>query len=157
MKINIIAAVGKNLELGKNNKLIWPLKEDLKYFKKMTIGKTVVMGDKTFYSIGKVLPGRNNIVLSFNEINIPGVTVFNDHKKIFSLEEDEIFIIGGESIYELFLPYANKLYLTEIKMEDSSADCYFPNFDKSKYKKNIIKNSQENGINYTFVCYEKIK
>ena len=79
MKINIIAAVGKNLELGKNNRLIWPIKEDLKYFKDKTINKTVVMGENTYFSIGKPLPNRKNIVLSYDK-NIKDVLVINDYK-----------------------------------------------------------------------------
>lgn len=154
MKINIIAAVGKKLELGKDNKLIWPLKEDLKYFKEMTTNKTVVMGEKTFYSIGKALPNRKNIVLSFDKKDIPGVIVLNDYKKVFDLEE-EVFIIGGASIYKLFLPLADTLYLTEIDKEEKKADCYFPGFDKDKYKKEIIKTGEDKGIKYSFTCYTK--
>lgn len=155
MKINIIAAVGRNLELGKDNKLIWHIDEDLKYFKKMTMGKTVVMGENTYYSIGKALPGRDNVVLSFNKKNIPGVKVLNDYKDVFKLDCDEIFIIGGASIYKLFLPYANNLYLTEIDMEDKNADCYFPSFDKTKYVKEIIGANTKDDINYSFVCYKR--
>ncbi len=103
MKINIIAAVGRNLELGKDNKLIWHIDEDLKYFKEMTIGKTVVMGENTYYSIGKALPCRDNVVLSFNRKNIPGVLVLNNYKDVFKLNCDEVFIIGGASIYDTFL------------------------------------------------------
>ena len=156
MKINIIAAVGKNLELGKNNKLIWPIKEDLKYFKEKTINKTVVMGENTFYSIGKPLPNRKNIVLSFTKKEIPKVLVFNNYEDVLNLQEDEIFIIGGASIYKLFLPYADSIYLTEIDKEEKEADCYFPNFDKSNYQKEIIKKSKSNELEYKFVCYKKV-
>lgn len=155
MKINIIAAVGRNLELGKDNKLIWHIDEDLKYFKKMTMGKTVVMGENTYYSIGKALPGRDNVVLSFNKKNILGVKVLNDYKDVFKLDCDEIFIIGGASIYELFLPYSDNLYLTEIDDEEISCDCYFPSFDKSLYDKTIIREGESLGIKYLFVCYSR--
>ena len=103
MIINIIAAVGKNLELGKNNRLIWSIKEDLKYFKEKTTGKVVVMGENTYNSIGKALPIRNNIVLSYDKKQIKDVTVINDYKEVFCLDEKEIFIIGGASIYKLFI------------------------------------------------------
>lgn len=155
MKVNIIAAVGKNLELGKDNKLIWNLKDDLKYFKEKTLGKTVVMGDNTYYSIGRLLPGRNNIILSLNDIEVDGALVLNDYKKVFSLDVDEVFIIGGSVIYNLFLPYADNIYLTEIEEEDNSADVYFPKFDTSLYDKEIIKLLDENNIKYSFVCYSK--
>lgn len=155
MIINIIAAVGKNLELGKNNRLIWPIKEDLKYFKEKTTGKTVVMGENTYNSIGKALPNRNNIVLSYDKKKIKDVTVINDYNEVFCLDEKEIFIIGGASIYRLFLPYAKSLYLTEIDMEDKDADCYFPSFDKTKYVKEIIGVNTKDDINYSFVCYRR--
>ena len=155
MIINVIAAVGKNLELGKDNKLIWPIKEDLIYFKEKTLGKTVVMGKNTFYSIGKALPGRNNIVLTSGNLDIDNIKVLHDYKEVFSLEEDEIYIIGGESIYNLFLPYADNLYLTEIDKEEALADSYFPYFDKEDYNKEIIKESSSEDLNYSFVRYRK--
>lgn len=152
--ISIIAAVGKNLELGYNNKLIWDIKEDLKYFKETTMGKTVVMGENTFRSIGRILPGRRNIILSLDKIDISGGEVFNDYKKVLSLSDD-VFIIGGASIYKLFLPYADKLYLTLIN-DSAVCDCYFPSFDESLYKKIVIGKNKSNSIEYTFVCYERI-
>lgn len=155
MKINIIAAVGKNLELGKDNELIWHISEDLKNFKEMTMGKTVVMGENTYYSIGKALPGRNNVVLSFDKRDIPGVKVLNNYKDVFKLNCDDVFIIGGASIYDLFLPYSDNLYLTEIDDEDSSCDCYFPSFDKSLYDKTIIREGESSEIKYLFVCYSR--
>ena len=155
MTINIIAAIGKNLELGKNNKLIWFIKEDLKYFKDKTLGKTVVMGENTYNSIGKPLSNRKNIVLSYEEKQIKDVVVINDYKDIFKLSDEEIFIIGGASVYKLFLPYAENLYLTEIEEEDNDADCYFPVFDKSLYDKEIIKTVRTVDICYSFVCYKR--
>lgn len=155
MIVNIIAAVGKNLELGKDNKLIWNIKEDLKYFKEKTLGKTVVMGDNTYYSIGRLLPGRDNVILSLNDIEVDGALVLNDYKKVFSLDVDEVFIIGGSVIYNLFLPYADNIYLTEIEDEDSSADVYFPKFDTSLYDKEIIKKSKNEELEYSFVRYGK--
>jgi len=156
--ISIIACVGKNLELGKNNDLIWHLPNDLKYFKKVTNGKTVVMGRRTFDSLPGVLPNRRNIVLQMkDESIIEGVSIFNDIPSILEdvKEEDEVFIIGGASIYKQFLEYADKLYLTEV--DDECRDCtvYFPKFDKSLYNKEIIGNSEDNGIKYTFVVYTK--
>lgn len=155
MIINIIAAVGKNLELGKDNKLIWPIKEDLIYFKEKTLNKTVVMGKNTFYSIGKALPNRNNIVLTSGNIDVDNIKVLHDYKEIFNLEDEEIYIIGGESIYKLFLPYADNLYLTEIESEEPLADSYFPIFDKNNYEKELIKQSNNNELEYSFVRYRK--
>ena len=153
--INIIAAVGKNLELGKDNKLIWYIPEDLKYFKEVTTKKTVVMGRRTYESIGKPLPNRKNIVLTKQNIKIDNVTIIHDYKEIIN-EQEDVFIIGGETVYKLFLPLTDNIYLTEIE-EVSEADSYFPIFDKKEYKKEIIKKGEFNNINYSFVVYKKIK
>ncbi len=152
--INIIAAVGKNLELGKNNNLIWNIPSDLEYFKKMTEGNIVVMGRRTFESIGKALPNRKNIVISHNSIDDKDIVVIHDYKKILELNED-IFIIGGKTIYEIFIPYADNLYLTEIDKEDKYSDTYFPFFNKNLYNKEIINDGSYNNINYSFVRYRK--
>lgn len=156
--ISIIACVGKNLELGKNNDLIWHLPNDLKYFKKVTSGKTVIMGRRTFESLPGVLPKRRNIVLQLpNESKIGGVEIFNDIPSILDAvkNEDEAFIIGGASIYRQFLEYAHKLYLTEVNEKCKDAEVYFPRFDKRKYKKKIVGQDSDNGIEYNFVIYER--
>ena len=158
--ISIIACVGRNLELGKNNDLIWHLPNDLKYFKKVTSGKTVIMGRRTFDSLPGVLPNRCNIVLQLpNESKLDGVEIFNDIPSILERvkDEDEVFIIGGASIYRQFLPYANKLYLTEVHKSCRDADVYFPKFDKRQYKKTIVGNGEDNNIKYNFVIYERRK
>ena len=151
--INIIAAVGKNLELGINNKLIWHLPEDLKYFKEVTTGKTVVMGKKTYESIGKPLPNRKNIVLTRQNISISEVEIIHNIKDVLNKKES-IFIIGGADVYKQFLPYANNIYLTEID-DQKEADTYFPKFDKNLYEKEIVKESTFKDINYKFVIYRK--
>ena len=156
--ISIIACVGKNLELGKKNDLIWHLPNDLKYFKNVTSGKTVIMGRRTFESLPGILPKRRNIVLQLpNESNIDGVEIFNDIPSIIEAvkNEDEVFIIGGASIYRQFLEYANKLYLTEVNEKCHDAEVYFPKFDKRKFKKKIVGNNSDNGIEYNFVVYER--
>ena len=156
--ISIIAAVGQNLELGLNNELIWHLKKDMKHFKNMTMGKKVVMGKNTYLSLPGVLKGRTYIILSSSLKDIPEVMIYHDFNELLdfinSLDE-EVMIIGGASIYELFLPYADNLYLTEI--EDShEADAYFPEFNKEDYIKfddeePII----EDDITYRLVRYKR--
>ena len=156
--ISMIACVGKNLELGKNNDLIWHLPNDLKYFRKVTSGKTVVMGRRTFDSLPGVLPKRRNIVLQMpDEKNINGVEIFNDIPSIIDnvKNEEEVFIIGGASIYKQFLPYANKLYLTEVDDECLEAEVYFPKFNKDDYNIEVVGNNEDNGIKYQFVIYTK--
>jgi dihydrofolate reductase len=154
----MIAAIGKNNELGKNNGLIWRLPNDLKFFKETTTGKTIIMGRKTFKSLPKMLPNRKHIVMSnSNETFNEEVTVCNSIEK--TLEEikkyDEVFIIGGESIYAQFLPYANKIYLTEINAEDNTADVYFPKFDKNEWNKTILATNNDDNITYEHVLYER--
>ena len=160
MKIAMIACVGKNLELGKNNDLIWHLPNDLKYFKKVTSGHVVVMGKNTFKSLPKILPNRKNIVLTFpddSEKFPDEVEVYHSIPEFLEAYKDfpeEIFIIGGASLYKQFLEYADTLYLTEVDLE-SSADVYFPSFDKTLYEKEVVFENSDNGIIYHHVIYRR--
>ena len=157
MSVSMIAAVGKNLELGKNNNLIWHFKEDMKFFKDTTMGHTVVMGRKTFESLPKALPGRKNIVISSNaEYQAQGATVVTSVEEALQIaDNEEIFVIGGGKIYAEFLPYADKLYLTEIDAECEDADTYFPQFNKSDYIKEIINYYNIDGVEFYHVVYKK--
>ena len=157
MSVSMIAAVGKNLELGKNNDLIWHFKEDMKFFKDTTMGHTVVMGRKTFESLPKALPGRKNIVISSNaEYQAQGATVVTSVEEALQIaDNEEIFVIGGGKIYAEFLPYADKLYLTEIYAECEDADTYFPQFNKSEYIKEIINYYDIDGVEFYHVVYKK--
>lgn len=170
MSFSIIAAIGKNRELGKKGGLVFQIPGDLNFFKQTTLGFPVVMGRTTFLSLPKMLPGRKHYVLSPDEEpTFPKeVTVLNDlqgfihnHKD----DEQEYFIIGGGSIYQQFLPYCEKLYLTEVDGEDQEADVYFPEFDKNEYqvtelgKNSDIVDTKEGQyvLNYTHNLYQKIK
>ena len=118
MEISILVAVAENGVIGYNNELVWHLRDDLQLFKKRTLNHTILMGRKTFDSIGKPLPKRNNIVISRNEnLHIQGVTVVNSLSEALELvkQEEEVFIIGGQKIFELAAPFATKLYLTSVK------------------------------------------
>lgn len=158
MSYSIIAAIGKNNELGKDNDLIWRLKNDLKFFREVTTGHTIIMGRKTFESLPKMLPNRKHIVLSSSE-NFPSeVEVYKELKDLLeSLKnsEEEIFIIGGGSIYKSFIDHADKLYLTEIDASYKEADTYFPTFDKENYDREVLKENEENGISYKHVLYKR--
>lgn len=157
--ISMIACVGKNLELGKDNDLIWHLPNDLKFFKEKTLNKTVVMGRNTFLSLKKKLPKRRNIVLMLpSEEKIMDVDNFHSISEVLDeikKIDDEVFIIGGASIYRQFLPYANKIYLTEVPME-AEATVYFPEFDKTKYKRILLGENSDDNIKYQHVLYERI-
>jgi len=152
--ISIIAAIGKNNELGKGNDLVFHIKEDMKYFRETTSGHTVAMGRKTWESLPGKLKDRTNIVFSRHDVegadqSVSDIIKFAEENKDTT---EEVFIIGGGSIYKEFLPYAKCLYLTEVDAS-AEADVFFPEFDKSKYDKEIIKKGSENGIEYTFAKY----
>ena len=159
MKISIIAAIGEKNELGKNNNLIWRLPNDLKFFKSITSGHTVLMGKKTFWSLPKVLPNRTNIVITHSDEKFPDeVIIYNSIEsflKDYSSKEEEVFIIGGASIYKQFIDKAEKLYLTEIEATCVDADVYFPEFSKSNYESEIIGTNNDNGISYKHVLYKR--
>lgn len=157
MSVSMIAAVGRNLELGKNNDLIWHFKEDMKFFKDTTMGHTVVMGRKTFESLPKALPGRKNIVISSNaEYQAQGATVVTSVDEALRIaDNEEIFVIGGGKIYSEFLLYADNLYLTEIDAECPDADTYFPQFNKADYIKEIINYFNIDGTEFYHVVYKK--
>lgn len=140
MNISMIAAVGRNLELGKANDLIWHFKEDMKFFKQTTIGNTVIMGRKTFESLPKPLADRQNIVITNNKnYTAEGAdVVFSLDEALEKCKNENVFIIGGGKIYGEFLPRASKLYITEINDTCADADTYFPSFDKALYNREII-------------------
>ena len=154
--ISIIAAIGKNNELGLNNDLIWHLPNDLKFFKEKTLNQNIVMGYNTFVSLGRVLPNRKHIVLSFEKVRLPlEVIQFNNLEDLNNyIKDKDVFIIGGASMYKQFIDKADRLYLTEID-DTHKADVYFPNFDKSLFDKKILGTNSDNGINYTFTLYER--
>ena len=158
INLSLIAAVGKNRELGKDNDLIWHLKEDMKYFREMTNNKTIIMGRKCFESLPGLLPNRKHIILSTNkDYKVDGALVMNDMSSVLDYiknTKEECFIIGGSKIYEMFLPYCNKLYITEID-DEKKADVYFPAVDYKQYKKKILDRKQENNIKYKFVLYTR--
>lgn len=133
----IIVAMANNRAIGKDNKLLWHLPEDLKYFKRITMGKPIIMGRKTFESIGRPLPGRLNIVVTRNtNWHHDGVKVVNSLDEAITLAEaqafiegiDEIMLIGGAELYKAALPKADKLYLTRVDA-DIDGDAFFPEVD----------------------------
>lgn len=136
--ISLIFAVDRNLLIGKDNDLPWHYSEDLQYFKKTTAGKTVLMGLETFRSIlsrnGKPLPGRRSVVASLEPFSYPGVEVINDLLGFLKAPRDEeVFVIGGKTIYELSLPFADRLYITHIDAEHEG-NVYFRKLDLSPFR-----------------------
>ncbi len=154
--INIIAAVGQNNELGKNNKLIWPLKKDLEFFREMTWDHDIIMGRRTFESLPKLLEHRNHIVLSNKNIDIEGVKTCNDVKALITDYKDkDAFVIGGAKVYKEFLEYTEKIFLTLIEAEDKNADSFFPKFDKREFKRIYLDEDVEDGILFRHVLYKR--
>ena len=149
--ITMIAAIGKNLELGRNNELIWRFKEDMKFFKNMTMGKPIIMGYNTFKSLPGLLPGRKHIVLTTKDINLgEEVEIVHSIDELLDkiIEYPEVMIIGGASIYSQMIEYSNKMYLTEIEAESKDADVFFPKFNQDDWDKEIISEIEENQTKY---------
>lgn len=135
MRLSIIACIGKNRAIGFENKLLWHLPDDLFRFRELTINHPVIMGRKTFESIGrKPLPHRQNIILSKNFREMSGYQVADSLEKALSLaqNEKEIFVIGGEKVYEQTLSKVQRLYLTEVN-DSPDADAFFPKFDEKDF------------------------
>lgn len=138
MKISIIAAVSENNVIGSDNKLLWHIPNDLKRFKKLTTGHHILMGHKTYESIGRVLPERTNLVLSLKEnYEIPGAFVFNEIDKAIKFAQDrneeELFVIGGGMIYKALLPLTDKIYLTRV-LRNYDGEITFANINPNEWK-----------------------
>jgi len=135
MIISSIVAIGENNAIGKNNQLLWRIPADLKHFKEITTGHTVIMGRKTFDSVGKPLPNRRNIIITRRTgLEIPGAEVVNTLDEALSLCDDneEVFIVGGAEIYKMAMDVTDKIYLTVVK-GTFDADTYFPAIDPDKW------------------------
>lgn len=157
--ISIIVAVSEDWGIGKDNELLWHISEDLKRFKKLTTGNTVIMGKKTWESLPmRPLPGRKNIVLTDNpyECIDCSVTAYSIEDALSKCEkEEEIFVIGGGSVYRQFMPITDRLYITHVHRK-APADVYFPEIDLNIWKiveKEEFQVSDNNGISYTYIIY----
>ena len=157
--ISMIAAIGKNRELGKDNKLIWNIKEDMSFFKETTINKPVVMGRNTYKSLKKPLKDRKNIILTTRAIeiddNIVVMRSIENLLKYIEQYQEEVMVIGGAQVYNEMLEYAKKLYLTEIEESYERADTYFPRFNGDLYNVETLGEYEENGIKYKRKIYTK--
>ncbi|MCB1665103.1 MAG: type 3 dihydrofolate reductase [Pseudomonadales bacterium] len=166
MKLALIWAMARNRTIGRNNALPWHLSEDLKYFKRVTMGKPVIMGRKTWDSIGRPLPGRTNIVITRDSaFRAEGAKVVNTLEQALSVAEsvgiidgsEEVVVMGGEQIYALALPKADRLYMTEVHA-DVDGDAHFPEFDRTQWQELARENHAAAGPNpydYSFVILER--
>ena len=160
MIISIIAAMDRNRLIGNNNQLPWHLPADFAHFKSTTMGKPVIMGRKTYESIGKPLPGRTNIVLSRNPATeFEGVECVSSFEEAVALVPDaeEVMVIGGSKIYEMLLPQVNRLYFTYVDAE-FEGDAWFPEFDENQWlqKEAVVRKADEKNLyDCHFVTLEK--
>lgn len=160
-KLSLIAAVDMALVIGVGGELPWHLPNDLQRFKQLTMGKPIIMGRKTFESIGRPLPGRKNIVLTKNiDFSVEGIECYSSLiLALGALEnEEEVFVIGGGMIYKEALPRVTTIYLTEV-MTQLDGDAYFPNFDLSEWKEvssELRESDADHLYSYRFRHLEKI-
>ena len=166
--LSIIVAVAQNGAIGRNNELLWHISEDLKYFKSTTTGHPVIMGRKTYESIGRPLPGRRNIVLTRGAMEIPPIKnpqttsmeVVNSLDEIYRIAQgdEEFFVMGGGMLYNETFGKADFLYLTRIYSEAENADTFFPEVDGKEWE--VVRESQllhdeENDIDFKFIVYKR--
>lgn len=162
--LSIIVAYDQQAGIGIQNALPWKLKQDLNNFKQITEHHYIVMGRKTYQSIGRPLPNRKNIVLSRQKgFVLDHCIILNEIQAVLNLarekRQDEIFIIGGAQIYRAFLPYADRLYITEVDTV-TKADAFFPKWDKSAFQrigKRHYPKDENNQFDFTFTVWEKIQ
>lgn len=158
-RVSIVAAIGKNRELGRGGGLIWRIPEDLKRVKALTMGHPLIMGRTTYESIGKPLPGRTMIVVSKTTEAIPGCVVKNSLEDALAyareIDKEEIFIFGGAQIYHAALPFTDRLYLTRIEAEAPDADTFFPTFEEEFTKVITSDTRTQDGLKYQMVTLER--
>jgi len=159
-RISIISAMASNRAIGIRNTLPWQLPEDLKHFKALTMGHHIVMGRKTYDSIGKPLPGRNTVIVTRNsDYAVPGCLAVNSLEAALTVShgEAEVFFVGGAELYHQALSIAHRIYLTEIQRV-FDGDAFFPEFDKSQWNETAREKHRtegQNGFEYHFVIYDR--
>ncbi|WP_157671025.1 dihydrofolate reductase [Chitinibacter sp. GC72] len=160
MQLAIISAVGANGIIGIENRLPWRLPEDLQHFKRLTMGRPMLMGRKTFESLPGLLPGRRHLVISRNpDWQAVGAEVFPSLAAAIAAcsTEESTFVIGGGEIYRQALPLADTLYLTEVNLQPAG-DATFPEFDRAAWQEiSREAHSSANGIEFAFVHYQRIQ
>jgi len=159
MTVSIVVAISENNAIGKDNKLLWYLPRDLKHFKEITSGHTVIMGRKTYDSVGKPLPNRRNIIITRQQIEIAGCEVVNSIDDALALckDEAEVFIVGGAEIYKQAMHLTDRIYLTVVH-EVFEADTYFPEIKVDIWKETERQDhepDEKNALPYSFITLER--
>lgn len=157
--ITIVVAIAQNHAIGKDNQLLWNLPKDLKHFKDITTGHTVIMGRKTYESVGKPLTKRRNIIVTRQNITIEGCEVVSSIEGALALcaDEEEVFVVGGAEIYRLAMHLVNRIYLTIVK-KDFEADSFFPLIDEKEWKtvaQEDVEPDEKNNIPFSFITLER--
>lgn len=159
MSFSLIACVGKRGELGASNHLVFHIPEDMVFFKRTTTGHAVLMGRKTWESIGRPLPHRQNFVVSRHPLDLPeGVKLVPDLSEFIaehSKTDEELFIIGGANLFAQTLPFTKTLYLTEVDAAAPEADAFFPPFDREKFNSKVLDSGSDAGLSYQIIKYER--
>ncbi len=156
--LTLIAAIGRKNELGKNNTLIWHFKEDMQFFKNNTIGKPVIMGMNTLRSLPHLLKDREHLVLTTQDIEIPGVKIFHSKDELLDYVGTlgkECMVIGGASIYKQLIEESNRMLLTEIEAEDPQADVFFPRINENDWDCFTLSEHEDKGIKYKHLEYKR--
>jgi len=162
MIISLVVAAADNNAIGKDNKLLWCLPNDMKFFKNVTWGMVVVMGRKTLESLGKPLKGRKNIVITRQSLQVDGaIVVKNLDDALFAAKEmdvKEVMVIGGGEIYKLTLPKANRIYITRVHAKPNDADTFFPEFSEKEWE--LVSNKdfsadEKHLYSYSFQLWER--
>lgn len=156
----IIAAIGRSNELGRDNNILWNVPSDKRFFRETTSGHTMIMGRKTFESLGGVLPNRHHVVLTQDKgYEVPeGVEVlhsFAEAMREYGNSDEEIFIIGGGEIYTMFMPYCQRMYLTHINEIYFNATVFFPHIDEDDWNVTTLQTIEENGLTATIQKYDR--
>jgi dihydrofolate reductase len=159
-RISLIAAVASNGVIGREGRMPWHLPADLKHFKALTMGHAIVMGRKTFDSIGRLLPGRRTIIVTHQRgFHFEGATVVHSLEQAIEQArgDDEVFVIGGGEIYAMALPMADRLHMTELALTPQG-DARFPAFDRSAWRETSRESHRaEDGMSYDFVVYDRAR
>jgi dihydrofolate reductase len=160
MIVSAVVAISENHVIGKDNKLLWYLPNDLKHFKEITSGHTIIMGRKTYESVGKPLPRRRNIIITRQDITIEGCEVVNSIQAALALckDEKEVFIVGGAEIYRQSINLTNRIYLTIVHKE-FEGDSFFPEINKQEWREVSSEDHQpdeKNQLPYSFITLERV-
>lgn len=153
----MIACISKDRGIGHLGELLWRIPEDMQFFKQTTLGGIVVMGRKTFESIGRPLPGRTNLVLSRQPLEVAGVEWCSNKAELdnyLAQQTQPKFIIGGASLYQMYIDEAEKFYLTEVDGA-READTFFPDFDSTEFTRKVLQQGIQDGIRYKMVEYTR--